>query len=94
MNKEVNHPAHYNRGKIECIEFVEDQGLNFSRGSAVKYLVRAGAKGGRKKELEDLKKAAWYVAREIEVLDASLNSRPLIRPNDMNTRENEQPRTN
>ena len=61
----INHPAHYNVGRIEVIDAIESWALNFSRGNAVKYIARAGHKGG---EIEDLKKAAWYINREIERL--------------------------
>lgn len=88
MSKDVNHPSHYNRGKIECIEFIEDQGLNFSRGNAVKYIVRAGDKGDAKKEAQDLRKAAWYATREAEIIEAMLEGREIMRPNDMNKRIN------
>lgn len=64
----VNHPLHYTSGKIETIDFIEDQGLNFHRGNAVKYIVRAGKKDPEK-EIEDLKKAAWYINREIARLE-------------------------
>jgi uncharacterized protein DUF3310 len=59
----VNHPKHYNAhpSGIECIDVVEHMGFNV--GNAVKYLWRADEKG---QALEDLKKAAWYVQREIE----------------------------
>jgi hypothetical protein len=63
----VDHPSHYNTGKIEVIDFIEDQNLNFSRGNALKYLVRAGVKD-KAKEVEDLQKAVWYINREIELL--------------------------
>lgn len=63
----VNHPSHYNTGKIEVIDFIEDQDLNFSRGNAVKYIVRAGKKD-KATEVEDLQKASWYINREIERL--------------------------
>jgi Protein of unknwon function (DUF3310) len=58
----VNHPPHYTShpSGIECIEIAEHFGFNI--GNAVKYLWRAGLKGD---EIEDLKKAAWYVNREI-----------------------------
>jgi Protein of unknwon function (DUF3310) len=81
----VTHPAHYNAGKIEVIEFIEDQGLGtgFCRGNAIKYLARAGKKDAAK-ELEDLEKAAWYLAREIEMLKALSEKRSPKRPNDMN----------
>ena len=61
---DVNHPAHYTAFPgIEVIDLT--QHLNFCRGNAVKYLARAGLKD-MAKELEDLEKAAWYVAKEIE----------------------------
>lgn len=58
----VNHPSHYNKGKIEVIDFIEDQGLSFHLGNVIKYVARAGAKGDK---LEDLKKAQWYLDRYI-----------------------------
>ena len=81
----VNHPAHYNQGKIEVIEFIEDKGLNFHRGNAVKYIARAGLKNPDK-EIEDLEKARWYITREIERLQAIKQGREPVRPNDMNPR--------
>lgn len=70
----VNHPNHYNKGKIEVIDFIEDQKLNFSRGSIVKYTCRAGDKpdAGKtplEKEIEDMKKVVWYAQREVERLE-------------------------
>lgn len=61
----VDHPAHYNQhpAGIECITVVE--AFNFNIGNAIKYLWRAGLKPGAS-AAEDLQKAAWYVAREIE----------------------------
>lgn len=67
MNDNVNHPDHYTDGKIEVIDFIEDKGLNFHRGNAVKYIARAGKKD-HSKEIEDLEKAVWYLQREIEKL--------------------------
>lgn len=67
MNDNVNHPSHYTYGKIEVIDAIEDWGLNFHRGNAVKYIARAGKKD-KFKEIEDLEKAAWYINREIERL--------------------------
>lgn len=78
----INHPIHYNQGKIECIEFIEDQKLNFNRGNALKYIVRAGVKDAGKTS-EDLEKARWYLKREIELLKAEKESTPVIRPNNM-----------
>lgn len=59
----VNHPSHYTShpSKIECITITEH--LNFCVGNAMKYLWRAGLKNDA---LEDLKKAEWYIKREIE----------------------------
>lgn len=70
MNDNVNHPSHYTDGKIEVIDFIEDKGLNFHRGNAVKYISRAGKKDPNK-EIEDLQKAAWYLNREIMRLEKS-----------------------
>lgn len=67
-NDVVNHPSHYTDGKIEVIDFIEDKGLNFHRGNAVKYIARAGKKD-KSKEVEDLRKAVWYLNREIERLE-------------------------
>ena len=61
----VNHPSHYQHG-IEPIEFIESHNLNFNLGSAVKYIARAPYKG---KQLEDLKKARWFVDREIKRME-------------------------
>lgn len=63
----VSHPSHYADGKIEVIDFIEDKGLNFNRGNAVKYLCRAGKKDPAK-EIEDLEKAVWYINHEIDRL--------------------------
>lgn len=60
----VEHPKHYNRGKIEVWDFVADQGLNFDRGSAIKYICRAGIKDPNT-ELEDLRKAMEFIQHEI-----------------------------
>ena len=65
----VDHPQHYQRGGIECIDVVEH--LSFNRGNAMKYLWRAGSKPTAN-EIEDLEKAAWYVNREIARLRALL----------------------
>lgn len=59
---DINHPSHYNKGKIEVIDFIEDQGLSFHLGNVIKYIARAGSKGDK---LEDLKKARWYLDRYI-----------------------------
>ena len=58
----VAHPAHYNTGNIEVIDFIEDQGLDFNLGNVVKYVSRAAHKGHR---TDDLRKALWYLQREL-----------------------------
>ena len=58
----VNHPSHYKVGGIETIDFIEAKNLNYRLGNVVKYLTRADHKGER---LENLKKAQWYLEREI-----------------------------
>ena len=62
MNDNVNQPKHYNShpSGVECIEITEH--MNFCLGNAVKYIWRASLKG---KEVEDLRKARWYIDREI-----------------------------
>lgn len=59
----VNSPSHYNAGAIEVIDAIEDWQLGFHLGNVVKYVARAGHKGAK---VEDLKKARWYLNREIE----------------------------
>lgn len=87
MSDNIHHPKHYNSGKIEVIEFIEDQGWGegFRRGDVIKYVARAGKKDPAR-ELEDLEKAAWYLAREIEVVRAAKENRAPLRPNDMDPR--------
>ena len=62
-NSAVDHPQHYNVGKIEVIDFIESAGLNFCLGNVVKYVSRADHKGNA---VEDLKKALWYLQRELD----------------------------
>lgn len=64
----VNHPAHYNTGKIEVIDYIEDQNLGFHLGNVVKYISRAGKKDPAAKK-EDLEKAKWYLERYINTLE-------------------------
>lgn len=82
----VNHPAHYNLGRFEVIEIIEDQQPDFHLGNALKYICRAGKKDPAK-TIEDLEKAVWYVNRKIELLRAAKDGRAVVRPNDMNPRE-------
>lgn len=78
----VNHPSHYNKGKIEVIEFIEDQQLGYHLGNAVKYICRAGHKDPAK-IIEDLEKSIWYTRRQIEKLKAEKDGRASVRPNEM-----------
>lgn len=68
----VNHPAHYTSGQIEVIDFIEDQHLGFHLGNAVKYISRAGRKDPAR-TIEDLRKAAWYLNRQIQRLERAEN---------------------
>ena len=77
MNDVVNHPSHYTDGKIEVIDFIEQKNLNFHRGNAVKYIARAGKKNPEK-EVEDLRKAVWYLNREITRLTGENPNAALI----------------
>ena len=69
----VNRPKHYTQhpSGVECIQVTEH--YNFCVGNAIKYLWRAGLKGDsmdpKQKQIEDLKKAIWYIQREIENLE-------------------------
>lgn len=67
----VNRPKHYTDGKIEVIDFIEDKKLGFCLGNAIKYIARAGKKDPTK-EIEDLKKAKWYVERRIKELEEAI----------------------
>ena len=62
QNNNVNSPKHYNVGKIEVIEAIEDWKLNFNLGNAIKYIARCEHKENKK---QDLEKAKWYIEREI-----------------------------
>ena len=61
----INRPSHYCEGrKYETIEVIEAWGLGFNLGNALKYISRAGRKDPKKTE-EDLRKAVWYIDREL-----------------------------
>jgi len=68
----VNHPPHYKNhpSGIECITITEH--FNFCLGNAIKYIWRAGLKNA---PLEDLKKARWYLDREIQMVEDMRDSR-------------------
>lgn len=80
MTDNVNHPSHYEWLResigVEPIDVASE--LNFCRGNALKYILRAGRKSeagmtNRAKEIEDLQKAAFYIKYEIDRLR---NERP------------------
>lgn len=58
----VNHPKHYNAGKIEVIDVIEDWKLDFNLGSSVKYIGRSAHRG---MEAVDIQKAIWYLCRHL-----------------------------
>lgn len=71
----VNHPPHYNFGRVETIDYIEDclgaEGLiDYCMGNAMKYISRARYKG---KLMEDLKKAVWYLNKAIETYDMEID---------------------
>jgi hypothetical protein len=61
--EKVNHPQHYNQGKIEVIDAIDDWDLDFCEGNIVKYVTRSRHKGNR---LQDLEKAKWYLDHLVE----------------------------
>lgn len=68
MSDPVNHPAHYTTGGLEAITVIEAWDLGFCLGNTVKYIARAGRKDPAA-EIEDLKKAEWYLRRRISQLE-------------------------
>lgn len=66
----IDHPPHYNAhpSGVECIDIVEH--FNFNVGNAIKYIWRAGLKSENR--VEDLKKAAWYIQREIARMEKDI----------------------
>jgi len=66
LSERVDHPAHYNQGKYEVIDVIQDWGLDFTEGNVVKYVARSKHKENR---VEDLKKARWYLDYLIQQLE-------------------------
>lgn len=66
----VNHPAHYGGidNPYEAIKVIEAWGLDFNLGNTVKYIARNGKKPGTP-ILDDLRKARWYLDREIKNME-------------------------
>lgn len=70
MKEMVNNPAHYGgkNNQYEAIKVIDAWGLGFSLGNTIKYISRAGKKNPAA-ELEDLKKAKWYLEHHIQNLE-------------------------
>lgn len=68
ITEAVDHPPHYGGADnpYEAIRVIEAWSLGFCLGNTVKYIARAGKKGSR---IEDLRKARWYLDREISILE-------------------------
>ena len=64
----INSPPHYTTGAIEVIDFIEDQKLGYHLGQVIKYISRCKHKGD---ELNDLKKARWYLDRLIANMEGT-----------------------
>jgi hypothetical protein len=79
MNDPVNHPKHYTShpSGVECIEVTEH--FNFNKGNAIKYIWRSSDKG---KEVEDLRKARWYIDREIARILNNADEPPFMKRNE------------
>lgn len=70
----VKKPAHYNFGKFEVIDVIEDWKLGYHLGNVAKYIARAPHKG---EELQDLEKALWYLQRKIWLLKIKKGQPPI-----------------
>lgn len=70
MKEIINHPAHYGGADnpYEAIKVIEAWDLGFCLGNVIKYISRAGKKETAT-ELQDLKKALWYLTRHIEFIE-------------------------
>jgi hypothetical protein len=80
MHERVDHPAHYNAGPIEAIEFIDQVCAQYPRGdlayavgNVLKYLARAPHKGAL---ADDLQKAHWYLDHAITLLAADRGQQP------------------
>lgn len=67
----VNHPTHYNKGTMECLDVIkaclsDSEFKGFLKGNVMKYMYRKGDKGDA---LEDLNKACWYAKKLMEQED-------------------------
>ena len=70
MSEMVNHPRHYGgeNNVYEVIKIIEALEMDFHLGNTFKYIARAGKKEADR-EIQDLKKALWYLERKIQLLE-------------------------
>lgn len=70
MSEMVNHPRHYGgeNNVYEVIKIIEALEMDFHLGNTFKYIARAGKKE-EDREIQDLKKALWYLERKIQLLE-------------------------
>lgn len=61
----ITYPPHYTVGGIDTYDFIRVKKLSYTCGQIIKYIVRAGHKGS---QIDDLRKAQWYLKRELERL--------------------------
>lgn len=88
----ISHPKYYTHGTIETWDFIKDKRLDFDRGSAIKYIVRAGRKN-RDTEIEDLRKAINFINHEIDYLSGLVEQGEPWNPNlthESNRKEDEE----
>ena len=67
-NDIVNNPSHYTQGKIEVIDFIIDQDMDYLTASALKYLCRHKHKHVGEGQIEDLRKSRFYIEKLIDSL--------------------------
>ena len=81
----VNHPYYYRQGSYEVIDIIEEFNLGFHLGCVIKYILRAGRKplpgvSVEQAETEDLRKAMWYLDRELQRRERLAPTNPTQHP--------------
>jgi hypothetical protein len=76
MTDPINHPSHYTQGKIEVLDFILDQKMEYLAGNITKYICRYRFKGH---PIQDLQKAKFYLDRLIKETDTKGKKRKLKR---------------
>lgn len=69
----VDHPSHYQSSRFEVIDIIEEFNLGFNLGNVIKYILRSDKKFEGMQLLQDLKKAKWYLEREIRKIDKGVD---------------------